>query len=272
MWDKEGWKVEPIVKATAIGIAPDGTNEVSVRTQATANSKFAPAKAISTAYAENGGGGDVWANAEARATGKPAAVFGVTMTASDATAISGGDVLTAAPAAVLSSSRATGGMGVGIAKAYGRSESAEGAFTGIDMRSKVAKWCGAPARQSAARAGADRPPPASPARLPATGRPLARKNPRKPRPRRSSRPRARAAAPSPPPAPSPTSAPSPPPAPPPSPPPAPPGTRPLALLPKFRAPLTVIERRPRLGACMPVRATPKAPELTSPAPSPPAAS
>lgn len=157
MWGKEGWKVEPIVKTTAIGIAPDGLNSVGVRAGSTANSKFAPAKAIATAYAENGGNGtaragDVWAEADGRATGKPAPVFGAIVTQTDATAVSGGDVLSAGRAAVLSSSRATGGMGVTIAKAYGRTESAQGAFSGIDMRSKSNKWCATGAGQGRSRA------------------------------------------------------------------------------------------------------------------------
>lgn len=144
MWGKEGWKVEPIVKTTAIGIAPDGGNLVKVRSSATANSKFAPAKAYATGYGENGGTNDVYVLAFARANGKPGPVFGTLISAADGTAISGGDVATAGNAAVLSSSRATGGTGITIAKGYGYAQSARGAFVGIDTRANSAKWYASP--------------------------------------------------------------------------------------------------------------------------------
>jgi hypothetical protein len=155
-WGKSGWKVEPIVTTQAIGIAPDGGNQVAVRSSATALSKFAPAKAYATAYGENGGGdlifndgqritaSDVVVLAVARANGKPAPTFGTLISKSDGTAISGGDVLTAGNAVVLSSSRATGGTGITVATGYGRADSAKAAAVGMDVRANSAKWYASP--------------------------------------------------------------------------------------------------------------------------------
>jgi hypothetical protein len=142
---KPGWFVGSRSQAQAIGIAPDAYNEVRVRAQANAQTKWAPAKAYATAYGENGGGGDVIVYAQSRALGKPGLQYGAVSTYSDATAISGGATPGDAGAAIaFSTSRATSGQGITVSSAKGYAESANAAFVVIDSRANSAKWYMAP--------------------------------------------------------------------------------------------------------------------------------
>jgi len=140
-----GWFVGTQTRTNAIGIAPEGGNEVRVRSSATANTKWAPAKAYATAYGQNGGTGNVFVLANARATGKPSLATSAISSNADGTAIAGGQgVGDAGAAVVLSSSRATGGQGQTIAGARGYAESANTAVVSIDSRANSAKWYMAP--------------------------------------------------------------------------------------------------------------------------------
>lgn len=141
----DGKKVGTVATAEAVGIAPDGTNEVHVRARSDANAKYAPAKALATAYGENAGGGDVFVLAQARATGKPGLQYGALVAKTDATAVSGGATPAAAGnAVVLSTSRATGGQGQTVAGARASATSARAAWVGVDARANSAKWYMAP--------------------------------------------------------------------------------------------------------------------------------
>jgi len=141
---KPGTKVGSLATANAIGIAPDATNEVRVRASATANTKFAPAKAYATAYGQNSGGGDVFVVAQARATGKPGLQYGALVSNSDAAGVSTGGVADSGNVVVLSTSRATGGQGITVAGARGSATSGKAAWVGVDARANSAKWYMAP--------------------------------------------------------------------------------------------------------------------------------
>jgi hypothetical protein len=144
-FDRNSSKVGELVTAEAIGIAPDGDNEVRVRATATANTKYAPAKAYATAYGENGGGGDVFVLAQSRAVGKPGLQYGVVSSNADARGISGGSTpAESGNVAVLSTSRATGGQGQTVSGARGYGSSAKATYIGVDSRANSAKWYMAP--------------------------------------------------------------------------------------------------------------------------------
>ena len=142
---KGATKIGTRVTAQSIGIAPDVYNAVKVRADAQTRTKWAPSKAYATAYGENGGGGNVFVYANARATQKPGLPWTVASSNSDAVAISGGATYSdAGVATVLSSSRATGGTGITLASAKGYAESANEAYVNIDARSNSAKWYASP--------------------------------------------------------------------------------------------------------------------------------
>jgi hypothetical protein len=141
----DGSRVGSVATAEAIGTAPSTTNQVNVRAQATATTKFAPARAIATATGQNGGGGDVFVLAQARAVGKPSLQYSTILSKSSAVGISGGATpATSGNVAVLSTSRATGGQGQTVSTAYAKGVSGKATFIGVDSRANSAKWYMAP--------------------------------------------------------------------------------------------------------------------------------